>query len=69
MGDRMAKKQLPKYMDFPPGTTIKDIMAWIRDDNVRSKTDLRDWTGSPKFHLNVEPVNEATPNKEETPSS
>jgi hypothetical protein len=63
------RKQLPKYSDFPPGTTVKDIMAFIRGDDVRTKTDLHGWTGSPTFHLNREPVDESTPQKKETPSS
>lgn len=47
-------RQQPKYRDFPPGTTIRDIMNWLRDDHIRTKCDLRDWTGSPTFHLNKE---------------
>lgn len=70
-GNSMAKrKQLPKYTDFLPGTTVKEIMGWLRGDDVRSKTDLRDWTGSPPFHLNREPVDghEKASHKKETPS-
>jgi hypothetical protein len=49
------KRQRPKYT-FPPGTTILQIMDWIRNEDIRSKGDLRGWTGSPPMHLNKEPV-------------
>lgn len=27
------------------------IRSWLVGEDVRSKVDLREWTGSPKFHL------------------
>lgn len=57
-------KQRPRYADFPEGTTVKQLMDWIRGNDVRSKTDLRDWTGCPPMHLNVEPV-EGTKNEDD----
>ena len=42
-----------------PGESSKShyhrVMAFIRGDDVRSRTDLRDWTGSPPFHLDRYP--------------
>ena len=32
----------------------KRVERWRRGDDVRTKTDLKDWTGSPPFHLNKE---------------
>lgn len=32
----------------------KRVAAWIASEDVGSKTDLRDWTGSLPFHLNRE---------------
>ena len=34
--------------------TTPEIMAMLRGDDVRSKGDLRDWTGSLPFHLSQE---------------
>jgi hypothetical protein len=29
--------------------------AWLAGDDIRTKTDLRDWTGSLPFHLDKSP--------------
>ena len=56
-------KQKPRYTDIPPGT-IKEQLAWLRGDDVRTKTDLRGWTGSLPFHLSKEPYEEISQKKE-----
>lgn len=30
------------------------LVAWSNGEDIRSKTDLKDWTGSFPFHLNKE---------------
>jgi hypothetical protein len=48
-----------KILDRMPGESDRAyqdrVVAWISGDDVRTKTDLRDWTGSLPFHLNREP--------------
>jgi hypothetical protein len=53
--------QQPTFTDLPPKRENESdndynlrIAAWIAGEDVRVKTDLKDWTGSPTFHLNVE---------------
>jgi len=55
-------KQQPTITDLPerlPGETDKvywkRVEAGLAGENIRSKADLRDWTGSLPFHLNREP--------------
>lgn len=52
------KKQAPTITRTPaqmPGESekayMKRLMAFIRGDDVRTKVDLREWTGAPPFHL------------------
>lgn len=57
-------KQEPTHNDLPtslarrPGESEADhyrrVAAWISGEDVRTKTDLVDWTGSLPFHLNRE---------------
>lgn len=46
-------KQMPGESDK---AYEKRLMAWISGDDVRTRTDLRDWTGSGPMHLNKEPI-------------
>lgn len=52
-------KQRPTLPKKAPGESWRDyearIKAWGRGNDVRTKADLKDWTGSPPFHLNLEP--------------
>jgi hypothetical protein len=55
-------KQAPTLVSLPermPGEDEdaywKRVRAVLTGDDVRSKADLRDWTGSFPFHLNREP--------------
>ena len=50
MNGTTKKKQRPNLIEFE-GKTTKEIMAILRGDDIRIKTDLKDWTGSPPFHL------------------
>lgn len=50
--------QAPTLAKLPPrlsGESERDyerrIAAFLRGDDVRTKTDLVDWTGCPPFHL------------------
>ena len=52
-------KQAPTTLRLPErGDTetfeeySRKVRAWIRGDDVVTKTDLRGWTGSFPFHLN-----------------
>lgn len=54
----MAKQQPPTFTDIParlPGESDQDhcrrVEAWIAGEDVRTKTDLRDWTRSLPFHI------------------
>lgn len=52
----MAKQcALPERL---PGETMEQyfcrVQRWLSGDDVRSKADNREWTGSPPFHLNRE---------------
>ncbi len=56
-------KQEPTFPRLPkqkPGETDRDyerrLFRWITGDDIRSKADMREWTGSPPFHLNKEPT-------------
>ena len=48
-----------------PVTEVPDdpglLMAIMRGDDIRTKGDLRDWTGSPTFHLD-----QSSPSKQGT---
>jgi hypothetical protein len=51
-------KQAPTITDFPPklsGETEKAYWKRVEEamcgDNIRSRADLKEWTGSPPFHL------------------
>jgi len=53
--------QEPTFTDLPkrePGETAEAywhrIAAWLAGEDVHSKVDLREWTGSLPFHLNRE---------------
>ena len=53
--------QLPTTLDIPqpregesPAAYDRRLSAFVRGDDVRSKVDLREWTGSMPFHLNKE---------------
>ena len=53
-------KQAPTITDFPlPGMTYEESLEALH--RVRSKGDLREWTGSLPFHLNRDPIE---PNRE-----
>jgi len=47
-----------KALERRPGETdkawAKRVAAYVAGEDVRSKDDMREWTGSPKFHLNKE---------------
>lgn len=52
------RKQKPTVTDLPaqlPGESDraynKRVMAFLHGEDVRTRTDLRDWTGSFPFHL------------------
>jgi hypothetical protein len=54
-------KHAPTYTDLPKkleGESHEDhwkrVQRWLAGEDVRSKVDLREWTGSPPFHLNRE---------------
>jgi hypothetical protein len=55
-------KQTATITDLPerkPGESEKDysrrLADWVRGEDVRTKTDLRGWTGCPPFHLDKLP--------------
>lgn len=55
------RKQSPTFTTLPdrlPGESDrayeKRFFYYINGDDVRSRTDLKDWTGCPPMHLNVE---------------
>ena len=33
---------------------LRRLSAWLVGDDVRSKDDLKEWAGSPPFHINRE---------------
>lgn len=54
-------KQGPNIPKRQPGEELAIYAArvrqWLREDDMpRVRGDLRDWTGSPPFHLNREPT-------------
>jgi hypothetical protein len=56
-------KQQPTLTSIPermPGEGARDyerrLAAFLAGEDVRTRTDLRDWTGSLPFHLNREPA-------------
>jgi hypothetical protein len=55
MSQRIAMKVLARRTDETEGDHYLRVVAWLNGDDVRTKTDLRDWTGSMPFHLNREP--------------
>ena len=44
----------PGNTDAIEDMTTPEIMAMLRGDDIRTKGDLRDWTGSLPFHLSKE---------------
>lgn len=50
----------PRVPKQEPGETDKQyrqrLSRWLAGDDIRSKADLREWTGTPVFHLNKEPT-------------
>ena len=44
-----------------PMIIVHPFMAIMRGDDIRTKGDLRDWTGSPTFHLD-----QSSPSKQGT---
>lgn len=55
-------KQEPTTVTLPerrPGESdnsyFRRVRDWISGEDVRTRADLRDWTGSLPFHLNREP--------------
>lgn len=55
-------KQQPTVVELPPQLEgesdkayEKRLMAFLVGEDVRTKTDLRDWTGSLPFHLDKLP--------------
>lgn len=55
ISQRMAEKLLERRPDETEDGYYIRVAAWLSGDDVRSKADLRDWTGSSTFHLNREP--------------
>ncbi len=51
----MTPKTLESELEPRPGESDEAryirIAAFLCGDDIRSKDDLRDWTGSPPFHL------------------
>lgn len=54
-------KQPPTFPRKPrqePGESDKAyarrLSRWLAGDDIRSKGDMREWTGAPPFHLNKE---------------
>jgi hypothetical protein len=55
-----SMKQQPTVTDMPkrlPGEDdnayMKRCLAFLNGDDIRTKTDLKDWTGCPPMHLDV----------------
>ena len=56
-------KQAPTFSRLPPqepGESDREyarrLSRWLAGDDIRSKADMREWTGSPPFHLSKEPT-------------
>lgn len=53
---KQPMREMPKQRD---GESDEDfdlrMMAYVFGDDIRSKTDLKDWTGSFPFHLDKSP--------------
>jgi hypothetical protein len=54
-------KQTPTVLSLPKQEKgesdekyYRRVRNWLNGEDVRTKVDLRDWTGSPPFHLNRE---------------
>lgn len=48
------EKMLTRRPDETERQYFDRVIAWATGADVRSKTDLRDFTGSPTFHLDNE---------------
>lgn len=44
--------ETPGLSDDP---SVKDILSALRGDDIRSKTDMKDWKSSPTFSLDKSP--------------